>query len=367
MLPALLFLANLRLYVPPKPSIDNEVNLPKLSVLIPARNEEASIGAAMASVLDNQNVSFELLVLDDHSEDNTRQIVQEYAQRDSRVRLIEGPDLPEGWAGKQHACYVLAQAASNDYLVFLDADVRLAPDALQRMLGFMESSKVALGSGVPRQITVGILEKLILPMIHFILLGFLPIASMRKSAGPEFGAGCGQLFIARKEEYFQCQGHAGIRASFHDGLQLPRLFRKSGFFTDLFDATELASCRMYHSAHALWFGLAKNAREGLAGNKLIVPATALLFCGQVLPFMLLPFVLQQAYLLAVVVSAIIFAYLPRFLAVWRFRQSVLGAVLHPFGVLLFLGIQWFALIRGLMGKPISWKGRPQIDQATTVS
>ena len=155
--------------------------------------------------------------------------------------------MPAGWCGKQHACHVLAQRARHPLLVFIDADVRLAPDALARMAGFMEHSDVALASGVPFQELGTFSERLLIPLIHFILLGFLPMHLMRRTRLPALSAGCGQLFIARRDGYEQCGGHARLRDSLHDGIKLPRIFRRAGFATALFDATDLASCRMYHT------------------------------------------------------------------------------------------------------------------------
>ena len=106
---------------------------PAISVLIPARDEEAAIRASVAAALSSRNVQIEVLVLDDRSEDSTAEVVQAMARLDDRVRLIRGPELPPGWCGKQHACWVLSQEARHPLLVFLDADVRLAPDALDRM------------------------------------------------------------------------------------------------------------------------------------------------------------------------------------------------------------------------------------------
>jgi hypothetical protein len=366
LIPALLFLVNLRLYAPPPASSPSISGLrPRLSVLIPARNEEAAIGPAVKSALANTAVELEVLVLDDHSEDRTAAIVEELADSDDRVRLVSAPELPAGWCGKQHACWVLARQARHPLLVFLDADVRLAPDALARMAAFMTASGADLASGIPRQETGTFLEKLEIPLIHFILLGFLPIRWMRKTLRPSFSAGCGQLFIARADAYHRCGGHSAICGTFHDGIKLPRAFRASGLKTDLFDATDLATCRMYRGAREVWFGLAKNASEGLAAPGKIVPMTLILLVGQVLPlFLLIACAYRsaeptrpgtQAILALLATTA---AYYPRLAGARRFRQSPLGAVLHPLGVLILLAIQWFAFVRNALGRPSTWKGRP---------
>lgn len=355
-IPSGLFLLNLFVYRP-LPNRRAEIG-DAVSVLIPARNEEANIRATVEAVLANDGCEFEVIVLDDHSSDRTAQIVSEIAARDSRVRLEFAPPLPAGWCGKQHACHVLAGLARHPLLAFIDADVRLSPDALSRMGQFMERSQAALASGVPRQELGTFSERLLIPLIHFILLGFLPMAAMRRSRWPSMSAGCGQLFIARRGAYQQCGGHTKLRDSLHDGLKLPRVFRQAGFATDLFDATDLATCRMYQTNGETWRGLGKNATEGLAAPATIGPMTALLVGGQVLPFALLacaPKLSALGLLCAALASVLVF--LPRFIGAWRFRQALGGALLHPFGVLALLAIQWLALARHFLGKPSEWKGR----------
>jgi Glycosyl transferase family 2 len=357
-IPALLFVANLRAYrPPPRPGPDGAP--PAISLLIPARDEQGSIDRAVSAALASRGVALEVIVLDDHSRDATAAIVAELAARDPRVKLRTAPDLPPGWCGKQFACAMLAGLARSPLLAFVDADVRLAPDGLARLAAFLDASGADLASGIPKQETVGVLERLVIPLVHFILLGFLPVERMRRSPRPALSAGCGQLFIARRSSYEAMGGHAAIRASLHDGITLPRAFRAAGFRTDLCDATEVASCRMYRSPRDLWNGLAKNAGEALAAPALIGPATLLLIGGQVLPVALLglaPWLPRPA--VALTIPAAIAAYLPRLIAVGRFRQSLAGAVLHPLGVLVLVAIQWYAFVRDALGRPATWKGRP---------
>ncbi|WP_439625073.1 glycosyltransferase family 2 protein [Gemmata sp.] len=325
---------------------------PGISVLIPARNEELGIAACLESVLASRGVDLEVIVLDDHSTDRTAGIVREMAAKDSRLRLEPAPPLPDGWCGKQAACFALSKLATRDVLAFLDADVRLAPDALDRMALFLGRSGAGLVSGFPRQETGTLLEKLLIPLIHWLLLCWLPLGSMRRLRWSVFGAGCGQWFMTTRAAYDAAGGHAAVRASLHDGLTLPRAYRRAGFHTDLCDATDLATCRMYRSAGAVWFGLAKNAREGMAATGQIGFWTVVLLCGQVLPFALL------AAVDVVAGVAVLLVYAPRLHAAWRFRQSPLGAVLHPVGVLLLLAVQWYAVLCAVLGKPAGWKGRP---------
>jgi hypothetical protein len=386
-----------------KPGADETRALEPISVLIPARNEEKNIRPTLTAVLASRGCEFEVIVLDDHSTDRTAAIVSECAARDPRVRLESAPPLPAGWCGKQHACHVLAQLARHSLLVFIDADVRLAPDALARMGGFMtrssfeqssvlsgvenpaqssgghrghgtpisvssetlrfnravmERSEIALASGVPRQELGTFSERLLLPLIHFVLLGFLPMHAMRRTRWPSMSAGCGQLFIAQRDAYEKCGGHAMLRDSLHDGIKLPRAFRRAGFRTDLFDATDLATCRMYQTNAETWRGLGRNATEGLAAPGAIVPMSALLLGGQVLPLMLLACVpLLSPAGFAFALTASLLGIVARLLAAALFRQPFASALLHPLGVLALLAIQWHALARHVLGRPAEWKGR----------
>jgi hypothetical protein len=356
-IPAWLFRRNLSAYQPP-PAPTGESSLPRVSVLIPARNEENTIQAAVAAALSSKGVELEVVVLDDQSEDETATIVRRLAERDDRVRLVNGPELPDGWCGKQHACWVLAHIASYELLLFQDADVRLAPEGLARMVAFLQNSGTDLVSGIPLQETGTSLEHLVIPLIHFVLLGFLPLERMRASPDPAYGGGCGQLFLARRSSYYKAGGHAAVRDTLHDGVQLPRAFRAEGLKTDLCDATPVARCRMYRSGRELWNGFAKNAGEGLGSASLIVPITLVFVFGQVLPIVLLGVAIWWRSLAALpTMVALACSYYPRLASLARFHQPFLAALLHPIGILVFLAIQWWSLLRRALGRPSRWKGR----------
>jgi hypothetical protein len=366
-LPALLTLANLRAFRPaPRPAPGG--SSPRVSVLVPARNEERAIGRLCRDVLASEGVDLELVILDDASDDATATIVAGFAAEDSRVRLVAGQPLPAGWCGKQHACWQLARAARHDTWVFLDVDVSPAPDAIARAVAFLDASGAALGSGFPRQATSCLLDWLLLPLIHFILLGYLPIARSRQDGSPGLAAGCGQLFVTRRADYEKAGGHAAIRASLHDGVKLPRAYRRAGLKTDIFDATDLASCRMYERSADVWRGLSKNATEGIGAPATIVPFTLLLAGGQVLPVVLVAWGLAVGWqswpwwAIPVTCVAAALVWLPRLLETNRFRQSLASALVHPVAVAVFLAIQWIALARRLLGLKTSWRGRPLTPQ-----
>lgn len=366
LLPALLFAVNVLLFRRPGRQW-NKRELPPVSVLIPARDEEESIKAAIDAVLASRGVNFELIVLDDGSVDRTAEIVREIAEEDDRVRLEVAPELPERWNGKQHACWVLASMARHDVLCYLDADVRVGPEAIYRMVSEIshierpdrDEPEMALVSGFPRQQTVTFFENLLLPLIHFVLLGFLPLPGERWTGWSAFAAGCGQFMMVRRRPYFACGGHSSISKTMHDGLLLPKLFRRNGFKTGVFDLSRDADCRMYRDAGDVWRGLTKNATEGMATILRLPVFSVLLLVGQVLPIPMMIFSGILGYIVPFRISllALLICYGVRCFSTWRYQQNWRGVIWHPLGVLVLLALEWLALLRKMFWIRSTWKQR----------
>lgn len=365
-IPAFLTLTNLRLFRGP-PAIP-QGPAPKVSVLVPARNEERAIGRLLNDVLASTDVDLEVVILDDASDDSTAAVVLEHAEADQRVRLVPGAPLPLGWCGKQHACWQLSQAAHHDLWVFVDVDVEVTRDGIARAVGFLETNRLALASGFPRQETAAVLDWLLLPLINYVLVGYLPLDRARQVNSTSLAAGCGQLFVTRRADYERAGGHEVIRASLHDGVKLPRAYRRAGLVTDIFDATEIASCRMYATSRDVWRGLSKNATEGIGSPATIVPFTILLGGGSVLPVVVASVGIATCFEewpaggSVVALVGVALSYLPRVLDTIRFRQSFSSALVHPAGVAVFLVIQWLALARKVLGLQTSWRGRSLAPQ-----
>lgn len=355
LMPALVTLWNHSVFKQP-PEADSESSY-GISILIPARNEENNIGQAVTAALASEAADVEVVVLDDHSTDRTADIVRQIAETDPRVRLEFAPELPPGWCGKQHACARLAEHASHELMLFVDADVVMDPGAPARLASFLDSRKAGLVSAFPHQETGTFLEKLLIPLIEFILLGYLPIQMGRWFRSPGFGAGCGQVFLADRSAYREVGGHTVIKESLHDGVKLPRAFRSAGFQTDICSGHGLIRCRMYHNAEEVWSGLLKNAHEGIASPGTILPFTVFLIGGSVAPFFLAVLYPSLGIPWWLGLLPLLFAMVPRTLNMLRFGQNAVGWLLHPVSVLIFLIIQWQALFRLLSGKKPTWKGR----------
>ena len=320
-----------------------------VSVLVPARDEEGNIGVCLDAALASAGVAVEVVVMDDGSRDGTARVVEAMAARDGRVRLERCPPLPPGWTGKVHACARLAEAARGTHLLFIDADVRLAPGAAAAMAGHAAARGLAVVTGVPRQEIGSLGEALTVPAINLLMLGYLPGGGRAFTAHPALAAACGQLILAEAGAYRAVGGHAAVRGVLHDGLALARLLRARGHRTEVVDGAPLATCRMYRSFGEAWNGFLKNAREGMATPVGLPVWTVLLFGGHIAPWLLLPAPAAGAALLA--------GYLVRAAVTWHGREPSWTVPLHPATVAVALLIQWTALFRSATGRKAGWKGR----------
>ncbi|MDR7038376.1 hypothetical protein J2X36_003140 [Methylobacterium sp. BE186] len=356
LLPAALAAANLTLLRTPDP----EAGTGLVSILIPARNEEGNIEQTVRAALASTEVPVEVLVGDDHSTDGTAALVQAIAAGDPRLRLLPVPALPEGWTGKNHACAHLAERARGEHLLFIDADVRLEPDAAAALAAQARATGSALVSGVPRQRMESLGERLTVPMINFLLVGYLPVAMMRASLRPALGAACGQLVLVARAAYLSAGGHGAIRWSLHDGVTLPRLLRRAGHRTDIVAGHALATCRMYRGFAEAWAGFSKNAHEGMATPRALPVWTLLLFGGQVLPWLLVLaglVGLVPGTVLAVALAALVVSLATRAAITLIAHEPMATIPLHPAAVLVALAIQWNVLLRRERAGAASWKGR----------
>lgn len=240
-----------------------------LSVLIPARDEADNIGDCLSSVLASNTggIGVEIIVLDDSSTDGTGAIA---AAAGSGVRVLKGRELPEGWLGKSHACAQLAEAASGDWLLFLDADVRLQHGALQAALSAAEAAGGGMITGFPRQMTGTWLERLVVPLMVFTIICHLPIPLVRGSRDPRFVAAHGGFILIHRDSYDSCGGHEAIRSELVDDMALARAVKRSGGTVALMDVTEQVFMRMYHNARQVWNGYRKNIYAGIGRSPLLL-------------------------------------------------------------------------------------------------
>ncbi|MCW2276850.1 glycosyltransferase [Heliophilum fasciatum] len=266
---------------------------PSLSILIPAREEEGNIGECLRALLADPDPSLEVIVLDDHSRDQTAAIVAAIANEGPRVRLIASSPLPPGWLGKSYGCHQLAQQAQGTWWLFLDADVRLQPDAIQQIKAAVHNLDRGLFSGIPFQETGSWLEKLVVPMMAFLIACHLPLHLVRTSPDPKFTAAHGAFLLIHRDTYKACGGHQAFRGHLLDDMQMARAVKKAGhplFFRAIHHWVHM---RMYHNAREVWNGFKKNLYPGLDRNPLILGGMLSLYS---LLYLLPPLVLAASWL-----------------------------------------------------------------------
>lgn len=304
---------------------------PRVSVLIPARNEEKNIATCLDHLLAQDYDSFEIIVLDDQSDDRTAAIVSGYARDHAHVILINGQTLPAGWTGKNWACQQLAQVAGGDIIIFTDADTEHGPAAIRNSLGWMQKYQVDMLSAFPQQITKTFSEKLIVPVIDFFVYGLLPLWTTYFIKSAAFAAANGQWIVFKKTVYEQIGGHQSVKNEIVEDVELNRLAKRQGFKTMTLAGTKAVFCRMYHSAAEVWHGFSKNF-YGLTGHQVSIfflIELALLSCC-VLPYVLWPFYPQSALLSIILLLNMVI----RAVLAVRFKHPLfISVLLHPLAIL----------------------------------
>jgi chlorobactene glucosyltransferase len=246
---------------------------PLVSILIPARNEGPTIGQTIASLRRQSYTDFELLVLDDESDDDTAAQVRRAAGDDGRCRLLSGQPLPAGWLGKNWACHQLAQAARGDYLLFSDADVHWRPEALDGLLALAEREQSDLLTIWPTQQTVTWSERLVVPLMALAILAYLPVLPVHHTRWRAFAAANGQCLLFRRAAYDRSGGHAAVRDDIVEDVTLARRVKAASGRLRMADGGGLISCRMYDGWPAVRDGFAKNILSGHGGPLLLLLST----------------------------------------------------------------------------------------------
>ena len=297
LLVALNIALNWRVFVAPRPRrFDSAGSAPLVSALVPARNEARRITPCLQSLARQDYPNYEILVLDDHSEDRTADVVLDLGftrEKTGQRRLLEGRPLPEGWTGKSWACHQLAAAARGEYLLFTDADTVHDPAALGAFVGHASDNDAALLSAWPRQVTHTWSERAVIPLVYVLLLGALPhylLCRLQRRPGyargaskqtlETLGAANGQYILFRRDAYEIIGGHAAVRDHLVEDVALGRLVAaRTGEGLRLIncDGSRLVSCRMYTSFAEVWEGFHQKPARGfrrIVGFVLVVRRVA---------------------------------------------------------------------------------------------
>jgi chlorobactene glucosyltransferase len=231
---------------------------PRVSILVPARNEEKNIAACVQSLLAQDYPDFEVIVLDDQSSDATRVILAQIASAEPQLRLLDGSSPSEGWLGKNWACYQLAQQAQGDLLLFTDADTFHRPQTLRSVVTALIVEQADLLTGFPRQEMRTWGERLLVPFFTWAFYCFNPLGITYRLRLPALSDAVGQMMLFRRQAYHAIGGHDSIRASIIDDLALARRIKAAGLRWRVAYIADLIHCRMYRGGWEAFNGFTKN-------------------------------------------------------------------------------------------------------------
>jgi len=334
---------------------------PRISLLIPARDEEKQISPCVKSLLAQDYPDFQVIVLDDNSEDRTGEILEELGRSDSRLKVIRGKPLPPDWLGKHWACHQLYLASDGDLILFTDADTVHSADTLRRSVSAMLEEKAGMISIMPRHILISWAEKLIMPIFALGVFAVVPLRARFRPKKISVLSSSGKLMMFRRRSYEICGGFEAIRQNVLDDLQLPQRIMAAGLRYRVFDGTNNVACRMYHNFKEIHQGLAKNMFAAYDYN---VPLFAITWLWVLFamwePIIVLAIFKMPQYppTLSLGLSAISII---GTLLIWciyyqRFKFPIYMIIFYPVAALMMAAISASSMVLTLSGRA-TWKAR----------
>lgn len=337
---------------------------PFVSVIVPARNEAANLGTCIGSLLGSRYPAYEIVIVDDRSDDGTTDIARGLARvHADRIRLVEGKPLPSGWVGKCWACWQGYRAARGDVLVFTDADTRHGPRLLGHAVSALRHDRIGLVTGFPRQLMVGFWERLVLPHIFTAIeLRFRNPRRMNTSRNPRDAVANGQFMVFTRSAYETVGGHEAVKHEIVEDVRLAQHLVASGLRLFAAYGRDVIETRMYRSLGHIIEGWSKNLARGSrhSVDPWLRPFVPWLTAGAVLAFWVGPPVVLGASMAglagagtwsASACGASLLFWVIRHL---QFGAPVLYALLYPAGVTALAAL---LLRSAMLGEKVTWKGR----------
>jgi chlorobactene glucosyltransferase len=331
--------------------------LPRVSVLVPARNEERNLTVLLPTLTAQDYPNLEVIVLDDHSTDGTHAVASGFAVRDSRLRLIEGGPLEPGWMGKPNACRQLADAASGELLVFTDADTIWQPDAVTNVVKAFHKTGADALSAWPEQVLKGWLSRLMQPFMAWSVLALLPIQLVPDPRFPLIVSANGQLIAFRRRCFDAIGGFAAGRDSVLEDMAMARAVGQAGMRFWLLSGVGSVKCRMYSSSREVFDGFAKSAYTNLGSNPLALVGAILAFGWLfIAPWVWLISSLVTGADLTWAIVAVGLSLLTRAISDLEFAYPLVLSLLQPFSAVAWAVMAVVSARRHMRGR-VRWKGR----------
>ena len=346
--------------------ITGVINSPLVSVIIPARNEMENISTCLTSIIRQNYNELEIIVIDDGSKDGTYRAVEDMQKNNAKLKLIKNGNLPEGWIGKNYAIHLGMKEAGGEWLLFLDADTELYPDAISKVLGFSLSNNINMVSFSPEQVLRGFWESAVQPVIYE-FLSYRYNYNWINSPNADAAAANGQFILIQRSVYEDAGGHETIRDKILEDVSLAENVKKKGFKIYFSYGREIVRCRMYKSLREIVQGWTKNLFTLLGYDfKTLFKIVLHLIFFSLLPFILFLYSLlltfiepgftSGLFLIATLclVSLIVVTKLRRF---DELKYPNASAFFYPIGIGVSTILFLLSAYRGKISREIEWKGR----------
>jgi chlorobactene glucosyltransferase len=335
---------------------------PKVSIIIPARDEERAVAAGVGSLLAQDYPDFEVIVVNDRSRDGTGAILEMLARESARLRIVAGSEPPPGWLGKPHALWLGARAASGELLLFADADVRYEPGCLREAVSLLREREADFLGLLPRLEAEGFWENVLLPfVIGAYYAGPGLFANCRWPRWIALGGGAGNMI--RRSAYEAIGGHEALKASVIDDVALALRAKLSGFRTCAARAEDRVAVRMYCGFREVCAGFTKNvayAYQGWPGAVLFL-VTAAWFVLSLAPpaFLFLAFAGVDAARrdIALAAAGTALPILARLALAAVVGDPLWPSFTHPIMAAVWAGITCRSLYQRFVRRRLTWRGR----------
>jgi chlorobactene glucosyltransferase len=333
---------------------------PKVSILLPARNEEKRIKVCLESLAKQDYPDYEVIVLN-NSDDDTWEVANEVADRYPFIKVVQGLPQPQDWAGKNFACHQLSQLASGEWLLFVDADTIHEPDMLKGTISLAVNNNVSLLSGFSHQITTSFAQTVIVPAFYFILLCWVPFWLPVKNNQRKPNFAIGQFMLFSRSEYDRIGGHELIKNRLLDDVWLAIETGKAGGKVVTADLSSVVSCHMYETVGDMWNGFGKSIYSVIGISQIgILLAMAIGVCLWVFPFVNLwnqwgAHWAGGAFLNFIILTQVTMILVTRLMTDMQTNASCYSTLFHPIGIIFYVFEVIFMSIRHIAGGGVKWK------------
>lgn len=322
-----------------------------ISVLIPVRNEEHNIGKCLDHLVNQNYKNLEILVLDDQSTDKTAEVVKSFSDKHKRIKLICGSMLPEGWLGKNWACHQLSEQANGKYFLFIDADVELKENTISSIVKEIVESEVKMISVFSTQLIKSFGEWIIVPLMNWLLLAFLPLRFIYSSNKKSFVAANGQFILWDRNTYLEINGHKSVKDKVVEDMEFARICKSNNIKIKTMLGGDLVYCRMYNGLTQSINGFSKNFYPGFNVNPMIfLTMISFAFIIFILPF----FLVSDNSLF--IIPALIIILIRVFISTISKQNVIFNVLLHSIQMILMLIIGFKSVFNSTIGK-VEWRGR----------